>query len=226
VIADTKLFWPERSKGKSYIISGFHQAYIYACDFNEPCAYLVIYKMCGEALNFLVPTTKGWFPSLTVNNKTIFFIVVDIFEHGAPASKRGPMKSVDTTAQEFVQSVEVGSWAGGRCWRSRATLSFRPSRSSSALMDGRIPPFRIELPDHSRGLLVRCRATAHRAESLSPVCQLMMTGLTGARRRPETYQEVIRVKKNMWRVGAPGCQLVIVNPRSSESRRECGSVRH
>lgn len=37
VIADTKLFWPERSKGKPYIVSGFNQAYIYACDYNEPC---------------------------------------------------------------------------------------------------------------------------------------------------------------------------------------------
>jgi hypothetical protein len=42
-----------------------------------------------------------------VNNKTIIFVVVDIFEHGTPASKRGPMKSVDITAQELVQSVEV-----------------------------------------------------------------------------------------------------------------------
>ena len=107
VIADTKLFWTERSKGKSYIISGFNQAYTYACDYNEPCAYLVIYKMSGEALNFLVPTTKSWFPSLTVNNKTIFFIVVDIFEYGTSASKRGPMKSVDITAQDLVQGVEV-----------------------------------------------------------------------------------------------------------------------
>jgi hypothetical protein len=107
VLADTKLFWPERSKGKSYIISGFHQAYVYACDYNEPCAYLVIYKMCGESLNFLVPATKSWFPSLTVNNKTIFFVVVDIFEHGASASKRGPMKSVDITERELVQRVEV-----------------------------------------------------------------------------------------------------------------------
>ena len=63
VIADTKLFWPERSKGKSYIISGFNQAYIYACDYNEPCAYLVIYKMCHEGLNFLVPSTQASFPS-------------------------------------------------------------------------------------------------------------------------------------------------------------------
>ena len=63
VIADTKLFWPESSKGKSYIISGFNQAYTYACDYNEPCAYLVIFKMCHEGLNFLVPSTQSSFPS-------------------------------------------------------------------------------------------------------------------------------------------------------------------
>ena len=106
VIADTKLFWPESGKGKSYIISGFNQAYIYACDYNEPCAYLVIYKMCQEGLNFLVPSSQASFPSLTINNKTIFFIVVDIFEHETSASKRGPMKSVDITEQELVQRVE------------------------------------------------------------------------------------------------------------------------
>ncbi len=107
VIADTKLFWSDRSKAKSYIISGFNQVYTYACDYNEPCAYLVIFKMCSEGLNFLVPSTQATFPSMTVNNKTIFFIVVDIFEYGASASKRGPMKSVDISERELVQSVET-----------------------------------------------------------------------------------------------------------------------
>ncbi len=108
VIADTKLFWSDRSKGKSYIISGFNQAYVYACDYNEPCAFLVIFKMCHEGLNFLVPSTQASFPSATVNNKTIFFIVVDIFDYGTSASKRGPLKSVDISERELVQSVETG----------------------------------------------------------------------------------------------------------------------
>ena len=108
VVADTKLFWPEKSKGKSYIISGFNQVYTYACDYNEPCAYLVIFKMSHERLNFLVPFTQASFPSLTVNNKTVFFVVVDIFEYGTSASKRGPMKSVDISERELVQSVETG----------------------------------------------------------------------------------------------------------------------
>jgi hypothetical protein len=108
VIADTKLFWPERSKGKSYIISGFNQVYTYACDYNEPCAYLVIYKMCSEGLNFLVPASESMFPCMSLNNKTIFFVVVDIFEHGVPASKRGPLKSVDITEKELVQIADTG----------------------------------------------------------------------------------------------------------------------
>ena len=75
-------------------------------------AYLVIYKMCQEGLNFLVPSTRSSFPSLTVNNKTIFFVVVDIWDYGTSASKRGPMKSFDITVQELVQSVEVRSHEG------------------------------------------------------------------------------------------------------------------
>jgi len=63
--------------------------------------------MCKEALNFLVPASEATFPCLSLNNKTIFFVVVDICDHGASASKRGPLKSVDVTEKELVQSAEV-----------------------------------------------------------------------------------------------------------------------
>ena len=105
VVADAKLFWPEKGKGKTYILSAFHQAYTYARDFNEPCAYLVIYKLCHEDLNFLVESTPSLFPCNTVNNKTIFFIVIDLCDHGVPASKRGVLKSIDITADELNQTA-------------------------------------------------------------------------------------------------------------------------
>ena len=107
VIADAKLFWPEKDKRKSYMISAFHQAYTYARDYNAPCAYLVIFKMCKEDLNFVVPASQTMFPCLSLNNKTIFFIVVDICDHGATASKRGPLESIDILEKELIQSVEV-----------------------------------------------------------------------------------------------------------------------
>jgi hypothetical protein len=106
VIADAKLFWPDKSKGKQYIITAFNQAYTYARDYNEPCAYLVIFKICKEDLNFLVPARQTMFPCLNLNNKTIFFIVVDLCEYGVPASKRGPLTSLDISENELVQSLE------------------------------------------------------------------------------------------------------------------------
>jgi hypothetical protein len=109
VVADAKLFWPEKGRGKPYIISAFHQAYTYSRDYNEPCGYLVIYKMCKEDLYILVPATESRFPCLSLNNKTIFFVVVDICEHGAPASKRGPLRSVEVSEKELIQSIESQS---------------------------------------------------------------------------------------------------------------------
>ena len=104
VIADAKVFWPDRSKGKPYLIAAFNQAYTYARDFNESFAYLIIYKICAEDLNFLLPATESLFPCVTMNNKTIFFVVIDIAEQES-ASKRGALKSIDITDTELVQSV-------------------------------------------------------------------------------------------------------------------------
>lgn len=106
VVADAKVYWPEKSKGKAYLIAAFHQAYTYARDFNEPCAYLVIFKMCKEDVTFLVPKSETMFPCLTVNNKAIFFVVVDLCDHGVPASKRGPLKSIDISDKELIQRIE------------------------------------------------------------------------------------------------------------------------
>jgi hypothetical protein len=74
VVADAKLFWPERGKGKPYLVSAFHQAYMYARDYNEPCAYLVICKMSKEDPQFLVPPSDAMFPCLSLNNQTVFFV--------------------------------------------------------------------------------------------------------------------------------------------------------
>jgi hypothetical protein len=78
-------------------------------------------------------------------------------------------------------------------------------------------PLRFELPDHRA--VCSSDATPRRIERNHSCrsCHLMMAGLSGGR-RPESYQEVIKVKKKRIRVGVPRCQLVIVNLRSSELR--------
>ncbi len=37
----------------------------------------------------MLPPTTAMFPSLSHNNKTVFFIIVDICKYDATASKRG-----------------------------------------------------------------------------------------------------------------------------------------
>ncbi len=107
VVADAKVFWPDRNKGKSYIISGFNQVYTYLRDYNESFGYLVIFKMCEDDLRFMVPPSTAMFPSLSHNNKIIFFVVVDVCEYDSTASKRGQLKVHEITEDDLVQSVKV-----------------------------------------------------------------------------------------------------------------------
>jgi hypothetical protein len=42
IVADAKIFWPEKGKGTNYICKGFNQTYLYTTDYNEPFGYLVM----------------------------------------------------------------------------------------------------------------------------------------------------------------------------------------
>jgi len=106
VVADAKVFWPERSKGSSYIVSGFNQIYTYLRDYNEPFGYLVIFTICDDDLKFMVPPTTGMFPSLAHNNKTVFFVVVDICDYDGTASKRGQLRAHEITTEDLIRAVE------------------------------------------------------------------------------------------------------------------------
>lgn len=103
IIADAKIYWPESNKGKPYLISGFNQLYTYTCDYNEQFGYLIIFNLANEDIRFLLPA-KPSFPSYTYNNKTIFFVVIDIFDYDAPASKRGRRQAIDISEDDLVGS--------------------------------------------------------------------------------------------------------------------------
>lgn len=106
VVADAKLFWPERSKDKSYLCTGFNQVYTYARDYNETFAYLVIFKLCEDDLRFALPATSGLFPSLSHNNKTIFLVTVDLCDYGTTASGRGKLKVYEISADDLIRVIE------------------------------------------------------------------------------------------------------------------------
>lgn len=103
LIADAKVFTLD--KGKSYIASAFNQVYQYTLDYNQPFGYLVIYKTCEEDLKLPLAEQEQSTPFLIHNNKTVFFLTVDICQYEKPASKRGKLKVIEITEADLLSEV-------------------------------------------------------------------------------------------------------------------------
>jgi hypothetical protein len=92
LLADVKIFYPQKSKGEAYLERGFHQLYTYCRDHNQACGYLVIFNLSPDNLRILTKIQSQSDSYVTHNNKTIFFVVIDLFPHTVSASKRGVME--------------------------------------------------------------------------------------------------------------------------------------
>lgn len=112
LIADAKIFNPERGKGTEYIATGFNQIYLYTLDYNEPFGYLIIYKTSGEDLRFALANQAQSTPFVVHNNKTIFLVTIDIFPYETSASKRGPLRTMEITEEDLIRIIEEKKKAG------------------------------------------------------------------------------------------------------------------
>jgi len=106
LLADAKIFNPEKGKGKPYLVKGFNQLYTYTRDYNETFGFLVIFKTCEDDLHFVLSEKADSAPFLTHNNKTVFFIVIDLYPYNQPASHRGPLRSIEITGSDLVTQLE------------------------------------------------------------------------------------------------------------------------
>ena len=105
LVADAKLFNPERGQDRGYIVKGFRQIYDYTRDFNESFGYLVIFKTCEQDLAIPTEHQESSVPFITHNNKTIFLVIIDIFDYPESASKRGKLQTYEITPQQFVEAL-------------------------------------------------------------------------------------------------------------------------
>jgi hypothetical protein len=112
LIADAKIFDPDRSKGNSYIAKGFAQVYRYTVDFNEPFGYLIVYLTGKHDLRFTLKEKAQSTPFVVYNNKTIFLMTIDLFPHEEPASKRGALNPVEITEEDLIKVIEEERVAG------------------------------------------------------------------------------------------------------------------
>jgi hypothetical protein len=106
IVADAKLFNPDRGQDRQYLIKGFRQVYDYTRDYNEPFGYIVVFKTCQQDIAIPTPHQESGVPFIIHNNKTIFILVIDLFEYEKSASKRGKLQSYEILPEEFVQSLQ------------------------------------------------------------------------------------------------------------------------
>lgn len=107
LIADTKIFNPDKGKTPEYIVKGFNQIYTYTLDYNESFGYLIIYNTSGVDLRFALVNQEQAIPFVIHNNKTIFLVTIDIYPYRLSASKRGPLKTVEITEDSLVRIIET-----------------------------------------------------------------------------------------------------------------------
>ncbi len=108
LVADVKIFDPASSRGGPYIKRGFHQVYTYLQDFNQPIGFLVVFKASAKRLDVtLAKTPVDEVPYLTLGDKTIFLIQIDIFPHEDSASKR-PIPEIEVISEAELKT-EIAS---------------------------------------------------------------------------------------------------------------------
>jgi len=105
LIADAKIFDTGRGKGKAYLVKAFQQVYRYTVDYTQPFGYLIIFKTCADDLKLALTNSEQKTPSAVYNNKTIFFLVIDIFPYEMPASQRPALRAIEITEAELVADI-------------------------------------------------------------------------------------------------------------------------
>ncbi|MCJ7790627.1 MAG: hypothetical protein MUP69_10750 [Candidatus Atribacteria bacterium] len=106
LLVEIKIFFPKKGKGKSYIAKGFNQIYQYTLKFNKSFGYLVIYNVSGKDLRFGLNKIEESIPFMMHNNKTIFFITIDIFPYKNPPSKSGFLETIEITEENLIRFVK------------------------------------------------------------------------------------------------------------------------
>jgi hypothetical protein len=101
LVADAKIFNPDKSKSKGYILQGFRQVYQYACDYNSAIGYLVIFNTSDKQLRFAVSGEAKPLPRVVLNHKIIFIVTIDLYPHEESASRRPQQDFVEITEDEI-----------------------------------------------------------------------------------------------------------------------------
>lgn len=103
IIIEVKVFDREKGYSKNRVKDGLTQAIKYTGDYNKDIGYVVLFNMDKAELNFKLENSKNIFPPMyTFNNKTYFFIVINLWK-GASASKVGTTEAIDILEEDLTK---------------------------------------------------------------------------------------------------------------------------
>ncbi|MDP3393870.1 hypothetical protein [Sediminibacterium sp.] len=106
LILEIKLVDKERNYGKNRVCDGFTQIVRYTNDYNKDAGYLAIFNFSPQDIVFSFANSNQFPPMLVYNNKSYFFLVINLFDH-ASASKQGKIETMTVTEEDLIkQSAE------------------------------------------------------------------------------------------------------------------------
>lgn len=106
IIADAKIFNPDKGNGRDYISKGFRQIYMYTVDYNQSVGYLIIYKTCEVELKIPFVGHSTMIPYVIYNNKIIYYIIIDIYNYNQTASKRRKILYTELKEEAIWNNIE------------------------------------------------------------------------------------------------------------------------
>ena len=105
LVAEAKVFNPQRGLDAAHVRQGFTQIRAYMRDHDSVFGYLVVFQTGDTDLDFAVETTASGTPFIQHDNRTTFVITIDLREHKTTASKRKKPKVSEITSAQLIQTL-------------------------------------------------------------------------------------------------------------------------
>jgi hypothetical protein len=102
LVIEIKIFDQSKGYSKNRIKDGFTQIVKYTNDYNKDFGYLVIFNMDVKEPNIKLQESKKLFPPMiNFNDKTFFFIVINLLDQDS-ASKIGQTEGIEITESDLI----------------------------------------------------------------------------------------------------------------------------
>ncbi len=103
LIIEIKILDKEKNYGLERVKSGFHQIVNYTNDYNKDDGYLVIFNFDKVKYDFKLDNINSFPPMLTLNNKTYYFIIINMYDKET-ASKLGRIEKIEISEGQLLKS--------------------------------------------------------------------------------------------------------------------------